>query len=124
VYDALENTMVPLEIITKSLEKNKTIDGRPEVLLDSPLIVSALRKDLNEEREAVKTLGAELEQKKAAAAEAHRQSQEQLAAARAREDELRSRVAQGMSADEADARLRIRGRRGEAAEHGERFNRF
>lgn len=56
--------MVPLEIITKSIEKHKPIDGRPDVLLDSPLVVSTLRKDLHEEKELSKSLGAEVDQKK------------------------------------------------------------
>ena len=56
--------MVPLEIITQSIEKHKPIAGRPDILLDSPLVVSSLRKDLHEEREAAKSLGAEVDQKK------------------------------------------------------------
>lgn len=56
--------MVPLEIITKSIEKHKPADGRPDVLLDSPLVVATLRKELNEEKESTKSLGTEVEQKK------------------------------------------------------------
>ena len=60
----IENTMVPLEIITKSIEKHKPVEGRPDILLDSPLVVATLRKELNEERETTKALGAEVDQKK------------------------------------------------------------
>lgn len=56
--------MVPLEIITKSLEKHRPAEGRPAVLLDSPLVVATLRKDLHEERESSQALGAEVDQKK------------------------------------------------------------
>jgi hypothetical protein len=56
--------MVPLEIITKSIEKHTPIAGRPDVLLDSPLIVATLRKELEGEREVSKGLGGELDQKK------------------------------------------------------------
>ena len=56
--------MVPLEIITKSIEKHKPADGRPDILLDSPLVVSTLRKELNEEKETAKALGGEVDQKK------------------------------------------------------------
>ena len=63
-YLIIESTMVPLEIITKSIEKHKPAEGRPDVLLDSPLIVSQLRKDLHQEKETTKALGAEVDQKK------------------------------------------------------------
>jgi hypothetical protein len=51
-------------MITKAGVKSTVHPGRPDVLLDSPLTINSLRKELIEEKTVSKSLGLELDQKK------------------------------------------------------------
>lgn len=59
-----DSTMVPLEMISKAGVKSTVHPGRPDVLLDSPLTINSLRKELIEEKTVSKSLGLELDQKR------------------------------------------------------------
>ena len=56
--------MVPLEMISKAGVKEITHAGRSDVLLDSPLTINTLRKELEDEKALSKSLGLDLDQKK------------------------------------------------------------
>lgn len=56
--------MVPLEMISKAGVKEINHNGRSDVLLDSPLIINNLRKELEEEKVLTKSLGLDLDQKR------------------------------------------------------------
>lgn len=56
--------MVPLEMISKAGVKGINHNGRSDVLLDSPLTINNLRKELEEEKNLSKSLGLDLDQKR------------------------------------------------------------
>lgn len=62
------DTMVPLESISRTGVRTNGLStasiGRPDVILDSPLVVGELRRELEEQRGIVNAQGMQLEQKK------------------------------------------------------------
>lgn len=57
------STLIPLEVFMKSDDKKKSSKGRAGVVLDSPLFISELRKELDEQKGINSKLNGDLERK-------------------------------------------------------------